>query len=144
MSSVEQAIRLALDAHHGQVDKNGAPYILHPLRLMSRFYDDPTRIVAVLHDVVEDSDYTLADLRFRGYSEDIVHAVDCLTKREDEDYMRHIQRTLANPLAVRVKIADLEDNMDIRRYPPNPTEKDLERLQRYRQAWEYLQTSNVK
>ena len=125
---------LATEAHRGQVDRAGSPYILHPLRLMCRVNSDTERIIAVLHDVVEDTDYTLDDLRERGYSEEIVTAVDCLSRREDETYEQFIQRIKPNPLARRVKLADLMDNMDIRR-AGLLQEKDLERLQRYQNAW---------
>jgi (p)ppGpp synthase/HD superfamily hydrolase len=137
MPTIEDAIALALHVHRGQVDRAGAPYILHPLRMMSRFYSETERLVAVLHDVVEDSDLTLDDLRKLGYAEQVVYAVDCLTKREGEPYADLIARAKSNPIARRVKLADLEDNMDVRRYP-QLGEKELERLQKYRTAWAML------
>ncbi|HVU12392.1 MAG TPA: hypothetical protein VHD90_14005 [Phototrophicaceae bacterium] len=134
MPTVEDAIKLALDQHHGQVDKAGEPYILHPLRVMAQMQTDNEQIVAVLHDVVEDSDVTLDDLRRLGYSEAIVTAIDCLSRRDGETYDEFIQRIKPNALAVRVKLGDLHDNMDLRR---NATldDKALERFQRYRKAW---------
>ncbi len=134
MPTVEDAIKLALDQHHGQVDKAGEPYILHPLRVMAQMQTDDEQIVAVLHDVVEDSDVTLDDLRRLGYSEAIVTAIDCLSRRDGETYDEFIQRIKPNALAVRVKLGDLHDNMDLRR---NATldDKALERFQRYRKAW---------
>jgi (p)ppGpp synthase/HD superfamily hydrolase len=137
MPTIEDAILLAVGAHRGQVDKAGAPYILHPLRVMNRVEGDLARMAAVLHDVVEDSDTTLDDLRQMGYSERLVHVVDCLTRRDDEPYQNLIERAKSDPVARRVKLADLEDNMDIRRVKAL-TEKDLARLQRYRAAWDYL------
>ena len=134
MPTIEDAIIFATEAHRGQVDKAGNPYILHPLRLMCSQQNDTERIIAVLHDVVEDTDYTLDDLRKMGYEEDIVEAVDCLTRREDETYEEFIHRIKPNRLARRVKLADLQDNMDIRR-AGLLQEKDLERLQRYQNAW---------
>ena len=134
MPTIEDAIRLALDKHHGQTDKSGAPYILHPLRVMAQMQTDTERIVAVLHDVVEDSDVTLDALRDMGYSEEIVAAIDHLSRREDESYEQFIQRIKPHPLAVRVKLGDLTDNMDIRRNA-ELDEKALERFQRYRNAW---------
>lgn len=137
MPTLEHAIQLATQAHQGQVDKAGQAYILHPLRVMFAVQDEKMRIVAVLHDVVEDSDYTLDDLREMGYSDEIITALDCLTKRDDEDYMAFVHRAKANPIAKQVKLADIEDNMDIRRLL-QLTQKDQQRLQRYRQAWAIL------
>lgn len=134
MPTIEDAIRLALDKHHGQTDKSGAPYILHPLRVMAGMQTEAERIVAVLHDVVEDSDVTLDDLRRMGYSAEIVAAIDHLSRREDETYEQFIQRIKPHPLAVRVKLGDLLDNMDIRRNAALD-EKALERFQRYQKAW---------
>ena len=139
MPTLEDAIRLALDKHHGQKDKSGAPYILHPLRVMAGMQTDAERIVAVLHDVVEDTDVTLEDLRELGYDPEIVEAINHLSRREGETYEEFIQRIKPNPLARRVKLGDLLDNMDIRR---NATldEKALERFQRYQKAWFELTT----
>jgi (p)ppGpp synthase/HD superfamily hydrolase len=134
MPTIEDAIRLALDKHHGQTDKSGAPYILHPLRVMAQMQTETERIVAVLHDVVEDSDVTLDALRDMGYSEEIAAAIDHLSRREGESYEQFIQRIKPHPLAVRVKLGDLTDNMDIRRCG-ELDEKALERFQRYRNAW---------
>lgn len=137
MPTLEDAIALAVEAHRGRVDKAGQPYILHPLRVMFRLQTETERIVGVLHDVVEDSRYTLDDLRSMGYGEEIVQAVDCLTRRENERYDALIERAAANPLARRVKRADLEDNMDIRRYD-TLSQDILERLPRYHRAWRRL------
>lgn len=134
MPTIEDAIIFATEAHRGQVDRAGNPYILHPLRLMCSQQSDTERIIAVLHDVVEDTNYTLDDLRKMGYEQEIVEAVDCLTRRDDETYEAFIQRIKPNHLARRVKLADLMDNMDIRR-AGLLQEKDLERLQRYQNAW---------
>lgn len=138
MPTIEDALALALDAHRGQVDKAGAPYILHPLRVMLSQPDDAGKIVGLLHDVVEDSDYTFDDLQRMGYDETIIAALDCVTSRPDEDYMTFVERAKANPIARRVKLADIEDNMDIRRIAVLSI-KDIERLQRYRAAWTLLQ-----
>lgn len=138
MPTLEDALALALDAHRGQVDKAGAPYILHPLRVMLTQPDDAGKIVGLLHDVVEDSDYTFDDLQRMGYDETIIAALDCVTSRPDEDYMTFVERAKANPIARRVKLADIEDNMDIRRIAVLSI-KDIERLQRYRAAWTLLQ-----
>jgi (p)ppGpp synthase/HD superfamily hydrolase len=95
--------------------------------------------VGVLHDVVEDSDVTFEDLRRMGYGEEVMAALAGLTRREGETYEQFITRSQQHPISRRVKLADLEDNMDIRRLASNLTEKDLERLKRYRRAWEQLQ-----
>lgn len=141
MPTIEDAIRLALDKHHGQVDKGGAPYILHPLRIMCAMQTETEQIVAVLHDVVEDSDVTLGDLRRMGFSDEIVDAVDHLSRRDGESYEAFIQRIKPHPLAVRVKLGDLRDNMDIRR-AGQLDEKALERFQRYQKAWFELTGTN--
>jgi (p)ppGpp synthase/HD superfamily hydrolase len=136
--TLEDAIRLAVEAHLGQRDKNGQPYILHPLRVMFRLANEEERIVGVLHDVIEDTKYTPDDLRKLGYSEQILQALEGVTRREDESYEDFVLRSKANPISRRVKLADLEDNMDIRRMI-GVTPKDMERLARYRKAWAELQ-----
>ena len=134
---LEKAIQCAVKAHAGQKDKAGAPYILHPLRIMMKMDSQAGMIAAMLHDVVEDSSVTLADLRAEGFSDEVIAAVDHLTRREGEAYEIFINRLRHNPLAVKVKLADLEDNMDIRRIE-NVTERDIERIQKYQTAWEKL------
>jgi (p)ppGpp synthase/HD superfamily hydrolase len=138
MPTIEDAIQLALQAHRGALQKNGQPYILHPLTLMTRFHNEAAQMVAVLHDVVEDTPITLDDLVIRGYSAEVVNAVEALTRQPDESYTAFIERISKNALATRVKLADLEHNMDIRRLP-SVTEHDLSRLEQYRQAWFFLQ-----
>lgn len=139
MPTLEDAIALALKAHRGQVDKAGEPYILHPLRVMMRMpHSDEVRMAAVLHDVVEDSDITLAELRQQGYPDAVIAALDALTRREGESYTDFVARAAAHPIARQVKRADIEDNMDLRRLR-SITPRDIERLARYRAAWEALQ-----
>lgn len=137
MPNLEDAIALALEAHRGKTDKASRPYILHPLRVMFKQEDDVSRAVAVLHDVVEDCEYDLAYLRRKGYAEEVVTAVDCLTKRLGEDYEPFIVRASQNPIARKVKLADLEDNMDIRRLDAIG-EWDAQRLRKYLKAWQFL------
>jgi (p)ppGpp synthase/HD superfamily hydrolase len=138
MSTLDRAIQIAMKAHKGQTDRYGNPYILHPLRVMSMGRTDEERIVGVLHDVVEDSDWTFEDLRKEGYSKRIVDALDCVTKRSDnEDYDVFLERTRKNPLSVRVKLNDLIDNMDIRRMN-QVQEKDVKRLNKYLRAYRIL------
>ncbi len=137
MADIEEAIRIAVEAHRGQKDRAGAPYVLHPLRMMFRMQTEAERMAAVLHDVVEDTPWTLDDLRGRGFPDEVVEAVDHLTKREGESYEDFVRRAGAHPVARRVKIADLEDNMDVRR-TGTLTEQDVERLTRYVRAWRSL------
>ena len=133
MSTLEHAIALAAKAHEGQVDKAGAPYVLHPLRVMLRLSTTEERVTAVLHDVVEDCGWTLDRLREEGFSEVVIEAVDSVTRRPDESYETFILRAAANPIGRRVKLADLCDNSDVTRIP-QPTERDYERIAKYRKA----------
>jgi GTP diphosphokinase / guanosine-3',5'-bis(diphosphate) 3'-diphosphatase len=130
LDSITLAINLAQHIHASQVDKAGKPYIDHPLRVMQCMDGVAEKIVAVLHDAVEDSDLTLEDLKQMGFSEEVVTAIAAITKQADEDYERYLARVIANPIAVKVKIADMTDNMDMSRLP-NPTDKDWDRLQKY-------------
>jgi (p)ppGpp synthase/HD superfamily hydrolase len=134
---LELAIALAVEAHRGQKDRYGAPYILHPLRVMARMDTDLERTVAVLHDVVEDTELSFADLRARGFGEEVLAPLDCVTRRETESYEQFVQRSASNPVARKVKLADLEDNMDLRRLP-QIGEEDLKRLEKYRKAYAEL------
>lgn len=135
--TLEDAIALAVEAHRGQREKAGKPYILHVLRVMFRCETETERIVAVLHDVVEDTGRSFDDLRKMGYSEEVLAALDCVTKRDGEEYQQFVARAASNPVAKRVKIADLEDNMDVRRLI-RVEPKDGERLAKYVIAWRTL------
>jgi (p)ppGpp synthase/HD superfamily hydrolase len=136
--TLECAIAIAASAHEGQVDKAGAPYILHPLRMMLSVRSPEARMAAVLHDVVEDTSVTLEQLRAEGFPEAVLVAVAALTKREGEDYEAFIRRVAADPIAREVKLADLRDNADLSRIA-DPTEKDWARIEKYRSAIEYLE-----
>jgi (p)ppGpp synthase/HD superfamily hydrolase len=137
MATLDDAILLAVQAHHGQKDRAGWPYILHPLRMMLRMKSETEMTVAILHDVIEKTSLTLADLRDAGYAQDMVEAVDSLTRREGETYQELVARARSHPIARKVKIADLEDHLDLR-WSPDLQDEDLERLRRYRQACLYL------
>lgn len=137
MSMLEAAIRLAVQAHAGQLDRSGAPYILHPLRVMLAVEGEVAQMAAVLHDVVEDTPVTLEDLRQAGFPPAVVDAVDHLTRRPDEPYEAFIARIKPHALARLVKREDLRDNMNLLRLR-TITPRDLERLQRYRAAWDAL------
>ncbi len=131
------AIRIAAEVHEGQLDKAGQPYILHVLRVMFGCQSPDAQVAGALHDVVEDSDWTLDDLRREGFSETVVGIVDALTRRDGEDYFDFARRAASTPLGREVKRADLLDNMDLRRLA-DPTEKDWERLKRYRAALDMI------
>lgn len=137
MTTLEKALLIAVQAHSSQKDRYGQPYILHPLRVMMRVKPEVEKIVAVLHDVVEDSELTLEDLKREGFSDEIVRAVDCLTKREGEPYEAHVERARQNLLALPVKIADLEDNMDPQRMGVL-SDEDKKRVARYHKTWASL------
>jgi len=133
MPTLENAISLAAKAHRSRKDKAGAAYILHPLRVMLRMKTKDERIVAVLHDVIEDTKYTLEDLRKAGYSKKILQSLDYLTKRDGEEYNQFIKRVKRNPLARKVKIADVEDNLDLARIK-KPKQRDVARMEKYHRA----------
>lgn len=137
MATVERAVQIAAQAHRGQRDKAGAPYLLHPLRMMLRMESEAAMMAAVLHDVVEDSDWTLDQLRAEGFSAEVLQAVECLTHQPDESYDEFVARVQTNAIARQVKLADLEDNMNIRRMA-EITPKDLARLEKYHRAWRTL------
>ena len=135
--NLEQAISIASLAHEGQLDKGGEPYILHPLRVMMHLKDEKQRIVAVLHDIVEDTNLTLQDLIFKGLDCDLANVLQTLTRRKDDSYDEYLNRICFNEFAIKVKLADLEDNMDMSRIK-SPTGKDYERLAKYGIAREIL------
>ncbi|EXF96404.1 GTP diphosphokinase [Pseudomonas fluorescens HK44] len=131
--TLERAIAIAAAAHEGQVDKGGAPYILHPLKVMLRVSTLEERIVAVLHDVVEDSGISLDDLRQEGFSETVLAAIESVTKLPGESYELFVERAAQNPIGRVVKLADLEENSDVSRIA-QPSWEDLERIEKYRRA----------
>ncbi|MFZ5767226.1 MAG: GTP pyrophosphokinase [Bacillota bacterium] len=136
---LESAIVLAVGAHRGQKDRAGAPYILHPLRVMLSSREPLEMIAGVLHDVVEDSGIALEQLRTAGYPADVIEALDALTRRPGENYGDYLARVKANPLALREKLADLRDNLDESRIP-EPSENDRRLWQKYRWALQELQS----
>ena len=140
MPTLERAIEIAAKAHAGQTDKAGQPYILHPLRVMMAVSGAEEKIVAVLHDVVEDTSVALLDLKTEGFSDRVLNAVFALTKTTGEARINAAKRASRDPIARAVKIADVSDNMDLKRIA-NPTEKDLARVEEYRQVLQLLQSS---
>jgi len=151
MSTLENAIAIAASAHAGALDKGEAPYILHPLRVMFAVLDDAARafgedalrtarnalIAAVLHDVVEDTDWTVERLRQEGFADEVLEALDALTRRAGETYEAFCKRAARHPIARVVKRADIQDNMNLDRIP-NPTPADHERCERYRRCLKLL------
>lgn len=133
----QQALAIARDAHKGQVDKAGVDYIQHPLFVASLVEGELAKTVALLHDVVEDSDWTLEDLRNKGLPEEVVQTVGILTKKRNEKYEEYILRVKQNPLARQVKLADLQHNSDLSRLT-TVTEIDRKRAEKYRQAIAFL------
>lgn len=127
---LERAIMLAAKGHEGQLDKGGQPYILHPIRVMLQCETIEEKTVAMLHDLLEDTELTEADLRQAGFPAEIIEAVLLLTKEPGADYMAYIERICENRLAAQVKRADLTDNMDLNRLP-GLTRRDFERLEKY-------------
>lgn len=137
--TLERAIAIAAAAHEGQVDKGGAPYILHPLKVMLRVNTLEERIVAVLHDVVEDCGVSLDDLRKEGFSETVLTAIASVTKVPGESYEAFVERAAQNPIGRVVKLADLEENSDLSRIA-QPSWEDLERVEKYRRAMGVLRS----
>ena len=140
MSNLDKAIEIAAKAHAGQQDKAGQPYILHPLRLMLRFETEEEMIVAVMHDVIEDSDLSLENLRTQGFPDEIVEAIECLTKKDGEEYGEFVLRVSKNQLAKKIKIADIKDNLNLTRLE-NISDKDLKRVEKYHRALKLLLSS---
>lgn len=130
MSTLEIAISIAALAHAGQVDKAGAPYILHPIRVMQRLTTDEQRIVGVLHDVLEDTRVVRCDLAASGFGTNILNALDFVTRLSGESYRDFIIRAAQNPIGRAVKLSDLEDNQDIGRIS-SPTDADRRRSDKY-------------
>ena len=138
MSNLQRAIEIATLAHKGQFDKSGKDYIGHPLRVMEMGKTEEEKIVGVLHDVIEDTNWTFEALEKEGFSKEVINALRCVTKlSENENYDDFIERVKKNPLAVAVKINDLTDNMDIRRLP-YLSDKDIKRLKKYLKAYKKL------
>jgi (p)ppGpp synthase/HD superfamily hydrolase len=141
MSNIEKAILIAAQAHKEQKDRWGHPYVLHSLRLMFRLHKESDMIVAVLHDVVENTEWTLDELKKEGFSDEIIDAINALTRRTGETDWDALSRAKRNKLARKVKIVDLEDNMDLRRMT-KIADEDQDRLKRYHKAWLILQSSD--
>jgi len=134
---LERAIAIAEKQHVGQVDKAGRPYMEHPLRVMKAMSNDAERIVAILHDVIEDTDLTLDQLAAEGFPGYILEALDSVTRRDGETYEAFVARAARNPIGRRVKYADLQDNADLARIAA-PTAADIARTEKYHRAMAQL------
>lgn len=134
MDVIEKSLQIALKAYAGKKDKAGKTYILHPLRIMQSMETEEEMSVALLHDVIEDSEYTAEDLLDKGIPANIVSAVSLLSKVDDENYEQFIEKILSNKLASKIKKADIEDNINILRLSElHPI--DMERIKKYHKAW---------
>jgi (p)ppGpp synthase/HD superfamily hydrolase len=131
---IDRALAIAVEAYRGKTDKAGEAYVLHPLRLMMKFTDDDARITALLHDVIEDSDHTVDSLRAAGVPDHVVDAVEKLSRHADESYEDFILRLAPDKLARRVKLADIEDNINLLRLK-SVSQSDLARVAKYHAAW---------
>jgi len=137
MKLIEKSLHIALRAYAGKTDKAGREYIHHPLRVMAKMKTDLEMSVALLHDVIEDSDITVEQLLAEGIPAEVVEAVVCLSKNENESYQDFVARAKKNKLAAKIKIADIEDNIDALRLT-SLDEYDLARIKKYHSAWRFL------
>lgn len=136
-NNIEKAIELALNAHSGQKDKAGSPHIFHCLRVMLKGKTQTEQIVGVLHDIIEDTSTSSDDLKKLGFSKEIIDAVVCLTKLQDEYNEDYIKRVMSSKLALKVKLYDLEDNLNLLRLK-EISEKDIKRLNKYIKTYNML------
>lgn len=137
--NTKKALRICFDAHKDQEDKSGMPYVFHPFHLAEQMKTEETTIVALLHDVVEDSDYTLEDLKAFGFSGAVTDAVALMTHADDVKYMDYVRKIKDNPIAKAVKLADLRHNSDLSRLD-EVTDKALNRREKYLKAIELLES----
>jgi len=131
-----RALKIAYKAHEGAVDKSGIPYILHPVHLAEQMEDELSVTAALLHDVVEDTEITMDDLRHEGFPEEVMEALALLTHREGVSYMEYVAAIKGNPVAKAVKLADLRHNMDASRFAGCENPPTEEKLEYYRRKYE--------
>ena len=129
----KKAMKLCYEAHKGQVDKSGMPYVFHPFHVAEQMTDETTTIVALLHDVVEDTDYTLEDIAEEGFGKEILEAVALMTHEDDVPYLDYVAKLKDNPIARAVKLADLAHNSDLSRIGEIDKETK-QRLEKYKKA----------
>ena len=135
------ALKLCFEAHKDQTDKSGLPYVFHPFHLAEQMTDEKTTVVALLHDVIEDTDYTLDDMKNMGFSDDILSAIALMTHDDDVPYMEYVALIKKNPIAKMVKLADLRHNSDMSRLD-KVTAHDRERAEKYKKAIDLLESSD--
>lgn len=128
-----KAMRLAYEAHEGQFDKAGVPYIFHPIHLAEQMQTEYGTVAALLHDVPEDSKYSLEDLAAMGFPEPVLHAISLLTHKPGVPYMDYVAGIKTDKLATAVKLVDLKHNSDKSRLP-KLDERDIKRIEKYRRA----------
>lgn len=137
----KKALKLCFAAHKDQTDKSGMPYVFHPFHLAEQMPDEDTTIVALLHDVIEDTPYTLDDLRAMGFNEQVLDALALMTHDKRIPYMDYVAKIKGNKIARTVKLADLKHNSDLSRLD-TVDEKALKRIEKYRQAITLLSESD--
>ena len=142
MATLDTAVIIAAQAHQKQKDRYGVNYILHPLRVMLRFESETEMIVAILHDVIEKTEWTLKKLREQGFNDTVLKAVNLLTRQDEQPYMEYIEKLRGNRIARKVKIADIEDNMNPRRMG-TLSDENLEKLARLHKAWIILKQADI-
>ena len=135
----KEAMKLCFEAHKDQKDKGGLPYVFHPFHVAEQMDDEESTIVALLHDVVEDSGYTLESLAEKGFGDAVIEALRLLTHDDEVPYFEYIRRIKTNPLATKVKRADLEHNSDASRLDHKPTGADEARLNKYKESIDILE-----
>lgn len=137
----KQAMKLCFEAHKDQVDKSGLPYVFHPFHLAEQMNDEDTTVVALLHDVIEDTDYTIEDIRSMGFSNNVINALILMTHDKAIPYMDYVAKIKKDPIARQVKLADLRHNSDLTRLD-SFREKDLNRVKKYKAAMELLENND--
>ena len=130
----KEAMKLCFEAHKDQKDKGGLPYVFHPFHVAEQMDDEESTIVALLHDVVEDSGYTLESLAEKGFGDAVIEALRLLTHDDEVPYFEYIRRIKTNPLATKVKLKDLAHNSDLDRLGHGPTDADEARLNKYKES----------
>ena len=139
----KKALKLCFEAHKNQVDKSGMPYVFHPFHVAEQMTDEATTIVALLHDVVEDTDYTLEDLAAEGFGKEILEAVALMTHEDDVPYLDYVAKLKDNPIARAVKLADLAHNSDLSRIG-EVDEETKQRLEKYKKATTLLEGNPLR
>ncbi len=139
----KKALKLCFEAHKDQRDKSGLPYVFHPFHLAEQMTDEETTVVALLHDVVEDTELTLEDLKAKGFSQCVLDAIALMTHAPEVPYMDYVRKIKENPIATAVKLADLKHNSDLTRLD-TVDERALERCEKYKKAMAILQEPSAE